>query len=211
MYGRETNIINDQLKSWKEYAESFSIQEYLIQTLVYSLIGGVSAYVLLGIITFITRGSRKALFSISAITAFTILGAQAWIRFSPQTFDTPQINEQTAKLLMIALAEETRDKNAVPDLIKILENTQEDSDLRIKSADALGVIGDARAITSLQKLAMDDGESSRLKISIIWALGNITASEDNREKHFDYSVFLHNQIGVYNELLSIDNTFAKIR
>jgi tetratricopeptide (TPR) repeat protein len=200
------SVMGDLINSWKKEAQTFEPQTYLISALIRSVGLGFGFYIISSLILYILNRSRRALISISAVLMLTILASQAWIRYTPLSYNEPKIGERTAKLMMIALAEETDDKSAVPDLIKILEDQREDSELRIKSVDALGAIGDLRARPILQSIVNNSTETDRLKISVIWALGNILANEDKRDEHFDYLVFLQSQIEVYDELIAVDPT-----
>ncbi|GAB4208399.1 MAG: hypothetical protein Fur006_67210 [Coleofasciculaceae cyanobacterium] len=112
---------------------------------------------------------------------------------------------EVSQLLKIELLSLTKSKQAIPELVKALND--EDSDVRRSAADALGKIGSEAAIRALVAALKD--ENSDVRWSAVSTLGNIGSETAILElvkalQHENSDV----RLNAATELLGIDNTVA---
>jgi len=188
----------------REYIRDFNLYTYLISTAFISL--AIAIFFYMAIAYSLSFLSEKVRFSIATVVFLSLGGFFIWLYLSPPHEKSINVNTETAEAAMIELAAATGDKTVLPTILKILSSPLKSSKLRVKAAETIGILGTVKELTILLEIAKDTHNDEEIRIFSLWAIGNIAAKEDKREKKFDYDNFLVGKVEDYDQVLSLDPT-----
>jgi tetratricopeptide (TPR) repeat protein len=171
----------DRLRDWLVGFDVWQVVRALLIASLLSSIGVSSVALLTG------RRWRLAVRTGVKTFAFVVtvmVVGYYWVANLRRPAEQPSI--EAALIVTIELARETRDVSLVPWLNDLLVSEDRSLEVKWRTAQALGAIGDARAQPSLS-VTLEKSPHSKLRLYSAWALGNLFSKQELRANGLDES------------------------